>query len=98
MDDSPVSYLKRYAMTGDRTWASDVEIVAAFCMLNSDIFIVTELHDAAKLWKQPYGIDILVAPIALDIQCLSPLHIQCKPQPLRTSCSLMNPDILHIKV
>ena len=51
-DDSPVSYLKRSAMTEDHTWASDVEIVAVPCMLNSDIFIATQLHDAAKLWRK----------------------------------------------
>ena len=49
---TPVSYLKRSAMTEDHTWTSDVEIVGVSCMLNSDIFIATQLHDAAKLWRK----------------------------------------------
>ena len=64
-------------MTEDHTWASDVEIVAVSCILNSDVFIATQLHDAAKLWRKTIGIDILAASIVHDIQRLSPITYTC---------------------
>ena len=48
-DTSPVSYLKKSAMTEDGIWATDVEVLAVSCMLTSDIFISTKQYDANKL-------------------------------------------------
>ena len=51
-DRSPVTYLKTSAMTENNVWASDVEVMAISCMLDSDVFISTELYDATKLWTR----------------------------------------------
>ena len=48
-DLSLISYLKTSAMTEDGIWATDVEVMARACMLDSDVFIATEQHDAKKL-------------------------------------------------
>ena len=46
----PVSYLNESVMTENGIWATDVEIMAISCLLDSDDYVATKYHDSKKLW------------------------------------------------
>ena len=51
-DCAPVSYLKKSAMTENGIWATDVEIMAISCILDSDVYVATQYYDENKLWTR----------------------------------------------
>ena len=51
-DVSPISYMKESAMTENGIWATDVEVMAISCMLNSDVYISTEQFNVNEFWKR----------------------------------------------